>query len=172
MKLDSRGTRTLLDDRLLPGATFDLHLDNGDGTYEPDGADTRVDFQSFTVNAFLVFGRPADAPYWLAESRAPLGYEKAPAELLPAPSQHQGQNCIVFRQHLRCFADDDGISGFVLVVIPDDPAHLPPTDTDPGAPARRATATPIGGAPGPALPDVRPARRRGFRRSGALGGAR
>jgi hypothetical protein len=175
LKIDTRGTATFTDDRLLPGATFVFHGDNGDSTYEPDGADAPSIFTGVAQDAFLVFRAPPETAMWLAETRPPVGYEVAKPELVPDLANRYGQICAEFRGHTHCFADELGLPGFMLVVVADNPAHLPPTDTVPGSDGPLRT-TPVNIACGPAIVDARPTRqracRRPRRRSGALGGAR
>jgi hypothetical protein len=127
-KVDSKGTREYGDDTLLPGATFRIYKDDGDGRYDPDS--DIVVFDGVAKNGFLVFEDPEPAQYWVIEIDAPTGYELArprivryegdegaPADCIAAPGGR-----------LRCQAAAAGRPGFVMLVVPDRPAGLPPTD--------------------------------------------
>ena len=126
-KVDDRGTRTVKDDRLLAGATFRVARDDGDGQFEA-ATDVEV-FSGVATNGFLVFRTPEVGDYWVIEVDAPSGYELDHARLLSYPITSGDEDCVVFNGHQTCVQDDDATGGFLMLVIADTPAELPPTDT-------------------------------------------
>ncbi len=74
VKVNDAGTPEFTDDSLLSGATFELRLDDGDGTYEPVADDAPVIASSVSEFGFAAF--PSQAVfgnYWISEAAAPAG---------------------------------------------------------------------------------------------------
>jgi hypothetical protein len=127
-KVDNRGTRGYRDDRLLPGAAFRVYQDDGDGRYDPQ-VDTLA-FDGIAETGFLVFREPVPGSYWVVEVDAPSGYEIARPRIVRYPGDSAPADCVgAPGANVRCEAAADGEPGFLLLVIPDRPAGLPPTDT-------------------------------------------
>ena len=125
---------------LLPGATFEFRLDNGNGIYEPDTADAPVLETIFAEHGFAVFHPPAPGAYWVTESSAPEGFDTAAPILVPFPAERAQQNCSLDETVLTCVPDDDLSGGFVLAFVSDSPTGgalpttgevtAPPTDVE------------------------------------------
>jgi hypothetical protein len=128
-KINTRGTEVLRDDRLLREAHFLIHTDDGDGSYEPTADDQAV-FDGIAQYGFLVFKEPHEGDYWVVETDAPSGFERARRPtLVRVRARTPTRNCIQVGDGVRCFPDEDQSGGFLIVVIPNRPAELPPTDT-------------------------------------------
>jgi hypothetical protein len=126
-KVDNRGTRAYSDDRLLPGATFRIYQDDGDGKYERDT--DILAFDGVAEHGFLVFKQPTPGRYWVIEVDAPSGYELSRPRLIAYPGGTRAAECVAAPGgRLRCEAAAAGHPGFVMLVVPDRPAGLPPTD--------------------------------------------
>jgi hypothetical protein len=141
-KVNNKGTGRFSDDRLLRGAHFQIRVDDGDGDYEPNGDDGTVIFDGIAETGFLTHSEPAVGDYWVVEVDAPTGFERARPTLVQVTEELEFQNCIQVRNDVRCFNDEDQSGGFLLVVVPNTPAELPPTDTSvdralPDGPRRR-----------------------------------
>ena len=140
-KVNDQGTPDVDDDVLLPGATFEFRLDNGNGVYEPDTADAPVLETIFAEHGFAVFHPPAPGAYWVTESSAPEGFDTAAPILVPFPAARAQQNCSLVGAALTCVPDDDLSGGFVLAFVADSPTGgalpatgeptAPPTDVSP-----------------------------------------
>ena len=128
-KIDTRGTSTLSDDRLLRGAHFRIYRDNGDGEFDAT-TDVQV-FDGVAETGFLVYKSPGVGSYWVVEVDAPPGYELDGARLLRYPGGDSHESCIQFNGKQKCAQDDDDRGGYLLLVVGDKPAELPPTDTVP-----------------------------------------
>ena len=126
--MDNKGTRRYGDDTLLPGASFRIYKDDEDGVYEPD-SDTAV-FDGVAEHGFLVFEDPEPGDYWIVEIDAPSGYELARPRIVRYEGDDgEPANCLAAAGgQLRCRAAPAGRPGFVMLVVPDRPAGLPPTD--------------------------------------------
>jgi hypothetical protein len=128
-KINTQGTDPIRDDRLLRNAHFVIRTDDGDGKYEPDDGDEVV-FDGVAEYGFLVFKEPTAGEYWLTEIDAPTGFERARRPtFVTVEARSPTRNCIQVGTRVRCFADEDQSGGFLIVVIPNEPAELPPTDT-------------------------------------------
>jgi len=140
VKVNDQGTSDTSDDRVVGGSTFEFRLDDGDGTYEPDGADAPVLATVSAPHGFAVFNPPAPGSYWVIESIAPAGLDVAPPQLVTWGVPATPQNCVVLRSGGTCIADEDGSGGFEMVVVTDSPTGevlasqqaLPATDAGPG----------------------------------------
>ncbi len=138
-KVDDRGTADRDDNRLLPGATFEVRPDDGDGVYEPNGDDAPALGGDNSSTGFTVYAPDAPGRYWVAEVVAPAGYDMAASILVDYPVPDPPENCVVIEGSRRCQADDDGTGGFIIVVVFDSPTGgvapteatttLPPTST-------------------------------------------
>jgi hypothetical protein len=128
-KINTKGTEPIRDDRLLRGAHFVIRTDDGDGEYEPDDGDEVV-FDGVAQYGFLVFQEPPAGDYWLSELDAPTGFERAgrPTFVTVEP-RNPTANCFQVGTRVRCLPDEDQSGGFLVVVVPNVPAELPPTDT-------------------------------------------
>ena len=129
-KVNDQGTPEIDDDVLLPGATFEFRLDNGNGIYEPDTADAPVLETIVAEDGFAVFHPPTPGAYWVTESSAPEGFDTAAPILVPFPAARAQQNCSVVGTVVTCVPDDDLSGGFVLAFVSDSPTGgaLPTTD--------------------------------------------
>ncbi len=174
-KVDDNGTPgDSSDDTLLPGATFALYLDDGDGVFEPEGDDApRLDAIS-SDNGFHVFRPSAPGSYWVVEVEAPPGFDTEAPRLVDYLVAHTFDNCVVFDDQEVCVPDDDPDGGYVLVAVGDSPtggvAPLTPPPTDvavspAGAPVDGLTLTLAGlGAVGALSLVLASSRRSRFRR--------
>ena len=137
-KVNDQGTPETTDDRIVPGATFEFRLDDGDGTYEPAGDDAPVLAEVDAIHGFAVFTPSETGDYWVTESTAPPGLEIADPILVHYTASPE--NCGLPNGRLQCEPDDDQSGGFLIVVVMDSPIGgvggeeitPPPTDTDPG----------------------------------------
>ncbi len=120
-KINDQGTPEFDDDVLLPGATFEFRLDNGNGIYEPDTADAPVLETIVAEEGFAVFHPPAPGSYWVTESSAPEGFDTAEPILVPFSAAQAQQNCSVIGTIVTCVPDDDLSGGFVLTFVSDSP---------------------------------------------------
>jgi hypothetical protein len=128
--VDTKGTRDYSDDTLLPGARFRIYKDDGDSRYE-SAADSAV-FDGVAETGFLVFEDPEPGDYWIIEIDAPDGYELArPRIIRYRGDAGEPANCLAAAgAPLRCEAAPEGRPGFVMLVVPNRPAGLPPTDAN------------------------------------------
>jgi hypothetical protein len=127
-KVDNKGTRQYSDDTLLAGAHFRIYRDDGDGRYEAD--EDTVAFDGVAEHGFLVFERPQPGEYWVVEIDAPSGFELARPKIVRyRGDEGEPANCVAAPgAQLRCEAAIEGRPGFVMLVVPNRPAGLPPTD--------------------------------------------
>ena len=118
------------DDRVVGGATFSIHLDDGDGRYEPDGDDAEPDVRVDAPEGFAVFHDVEPGAYWVVEVSPPEGLAVAPPLLVDHTNPNASRNCVIVVERRRCEADDDDSGGFILAVVVDHPVDkpLPPTD--------------------------------------------
>jgi hypothetical protein len=71
-KFDDRGTADTSDDLMLDGASFNVYLDNGNGTFEPGD---KLVFGPATTTDGLLDTDPLEAgSYWIVESVVPAGF--------------------------------------------------------------------------------------------------
>ncbi len=137
MKVADQGTATIDDDKIVGGATFELRLDDGDGKYEPDGADGPVLATVDATSGFAVFHPEVAGSYWITEVTAPP--DLAMTDPVLVPYDGSDKNCGWYRGQMKCVADDDGVAGFVVVAFKNPPTgsvealegggNLPATDT-------------------------------------------
>jgi hypothetical protein len=149
-KVADQGTATIDDDKIVGGATFEMRLDDGDGTYEPDGADGPVLATVDATHGFAIFHPTSPGHYWITEVAAPTGLATSDPVLITYSGSDD--NCGWYRGEMRCVADDDGVAGFVIVAFKDPPTgsveaaqgdgNLPATDT---AESARPEPAPGGG---------------------------
>jgi len=114
-----------------------MRLDDGDGTYEPDGADGPVLETVDATHGFAIFHPTSPGHYWITEVAAPTGLATSDPVLITYSGSDD--NCGWYRGEMRCVADDDGVAGFVVVAFKDPPTgsveaaqgdgNLPATDT-------------------------------------------
>jgi hypothetical protein len=150
-KVNDQGTPELDDDVLLPGATFEFRLDDGNGIYEPDTADAPVLETIFAEHGFAVFHPPAPGSYWVTESSAPEGFDTAEPILVAFPAAQAQQNCSQVGATLTCVPDDDLSGGFVLAFVSDSPTGgALPTTGEVTPPATDLTES----RPGPTVPNL------------------
>ncbi len=138
-KLDDRATADRADDQLLPGATFDVRPDDGDGVYEPTGDDGPPLDAVELGTGFVIFKPNATGRYWVAEVVAPDGFDTAAPIMVDYAVPIPPENCVVIEGDRRCRVDEDGTGGFVIVVVRNSPIGglapadavmtPPPTDT-------------------------------------------
>jgi hypothetical protein len=134
-KVDDNGTPDDPDDdRLLPGATFALYLDDGDGDFEPDGDDAPPLDPVSSANGFHVFHPPTPGSYWVVEVDPPTGFDTEPPRLVDHLVARTFENCVVTPGSTLCVPDDDPDGGYVIVVVADSPiggvAPVTPPATD------------------------------------------
>ena len=134
-KLSDGGTDgDLTDDSLLPGASFVLYLDDGDGVFEPEGEDAPPIEPTMVVGAFHIFTPPGPGRYWVVETSPPAGFDTSEPMLVDFLLARSTQNCVVAEDGESCVTDDDPDGGYVLAVVADSPTGgagaltPPPTD--------------------------------------------
>lgn len=170
-KVDDKGTPNRDDDRIVGGAQFEIRLDDGDKTYEPNADDGAALATVDATNGYAVYTPPGPGDYWIEEVVAPAGLTKAPAKLVPYEVPETPEICIIVGDQRHCRPDDQQSGGFTLAVVVDSPTGtyptLPPTDVAPRQPEGgpgpdRDPLTILGAlaaAAGAALLIVKPARR-------------
>jgi hypothetical protein len=123
------------------GAQFEIRADNGNGFYEPDGADAPVLASLDATYGFAVFNPPGPGSYWVTESSPPAGLTKAPPQLVHYTVPTASLNCAVLHGTETCDPDDDNSGGFLVVVIVNSPTGGVGPETDTAAPVEDAPAT-------------------------------
>jgi len=144
VKLNDQGTPEVSDDRIVGGAQFDIRRDDGNGIYEPAGADAPVLATLDAASGFAVFYPPGPGDYWVTEVSPPAGLDVAPPQLVHYATPATSRNCITLRGVTRCALDDDDSGGFVVFAVVDspsggaEPAGVTPPPTATAAPTEPA----------------------------------
>ena len=131
----NNGTGDITDDSLLPGAAFVIHLDDGDGVFEPDDDDAPPIQPSLVVGGFHVFTPTTPGRYWVVETSSPEGFDTAAPTLVDFLLADADENCLIADDQAFCVADDDPDGGYVVAVVSDSPTGgagaltPPPTET-------------------------------------------
>jgi hypothetical protein len=129
-KVDDKGTRTPGDDSLLRGASFAIHVDDGDGRYEAESDE--VVWEGTADTGFLVVPAAPEGDYWIVETDAPTGFRTAAPILVEHVITSEPRNCVAVGERRTCVPDEDQSGGYLLVFVRDTPADLPPTDAQAG----------------------------------------
>jgi len=116
---------------------FEIRLDDGDGIYEPDGADAPVLATLDARFGFAVFLPPAPGDYWITEVTPPPGLTVAPPMLVRYSIPSTSMNCAVLRGKQTCSPDDDDSGGFLVAVVVDSPSGGTAPDTNTTSPIER-----------------------------------
>jgi hypothetical protein len=129
VKVNDNGTPDTSDDTIVGGSTFSIYLDNGNGVFEPNGADGPALATLPAPKGFAVFRPDAPGDYWIVEVTAPPGL--AVADPILVQHEFNGQNCGVLRGVRTCVADDDNSGGFTIAAVVDSPqGGVEPTSSE------------------------------------------
>jgi hypothetical protein len=130
-KVNNKGTATIDDDRLVGGATFKVWQDNGDGKFEPDGADAPVVATIDAPEGWATVENPPAGSYWIQEVSPPSGLQITKPFLVHYKADPT-KVCFTKNGDTTCRAAAAGESGFHVVIVSDTPVGMvpPPTDTE------------------------------------------
>ena len=133
--MNDQATSDIVDDRLLPGATFAFYADDGDGVFEPDGGDAPRLAEVGSDTGFHVWTPPGPGRYWVVEIESPPGFDIADPLLVDFLILRSTHNCVHLITGIECVLDDDPDGGYVVAVVGDSPIDggvgpltPPPTD--------------------------------------------
>jgi hypothetical protein len=131
--IDDKGTANRGDDVAIPGATYAIVADDGDGVYEAQ-KDGPVMVQISSPSGVSVLNGLPQRQYWVVETVAPAGYDlSAAVPYSPMVPTNAAQNCFD-AGNVTCYADPGG-GGMASVFFVNTPSTPASTTSDYESPA-------------------------------------
>ena len=163
-KYDNKGTESVDDDVALDGATFEVYLDDGDGSFDAT-SDTLAFGPATTVGGLLDTDPLDEGSYWIVETVVPAGYTGSDPILVDL-NIDSAVTCVWDALGLvECIDNDGDVDGlsWTIVEVENTPAQAtgtPAPTATPTGEVEGATGTPNITLPptdtalgGPAAPD-------------------
>ncbi len=145
-KYDNKGTASVDDDVALDGASFEVYLDDGDGSFDAT-SDTLAFGPATTVGGLLDTDPLDEGSYWIVETVVPAGYTGSDPILVDL-NIDSAVTCVWDAQGLvECIDNDGDVDGlsWTIVEVENTPAQATGTPAPTVAPSGEvegATGTP------------------------------